>query len=239
MSSAMRSGEAVSAARSDIENSSTSPASRCRLGFAGRPLTRMSPCLALCATADREAPERTATRTSVRLPACSVVTTCNKAREQEQPDADGNARISNVEDVRPYPVKIDKVDHVSVVNAIDDIADGPPHDHSESNAHDQRSSGGVAEAEPKEHEHDDRHRDEQIRIIPEEPERSVDVSFVRPLQEVRYKIPAFAGQERLCDQDLRILIGPEHRNRDGRDGEDIGDVRDSVAGQTDRTIRRR
>src|SRR5215469_273158 len=123
MSSAIRSGSAVSGARCETENSSTSPASSCTLGFAGNPLTRTWPCLALCVAADREAPERAATRTSARSPACSAVTTCNKAREQKQPDADGNAGISDVENVRPNTIEIDEIDDVPVVNAIDDVSD--------------------------------------------------------------------------------------------------------------------
>src|SRR5579871_2767072 len=208
MSSAMRSGAAASAGRRAIENSSTSPVSSCRLGFAGDPLTRTSPRFALCAATDREAPERAATRTSVRSPACSAVTTCNKAREQKQPDADGNARVSDVEDVRPNAIEVDEVDHVSVVNAIDDIADRSAHDHSECDANRQRTYGGVTETEPKEHEHDDRHPDQQHGVVAEEPEGPVHVALVRPLQEVRYEVPAFAGQKPFRNQAFRVLIRP-------------------------------
>src|SRR5579863_10228533 len=103
-------------------NSRTSPSRSGRPAFPADPLTRTSPRASACATSPRERPESRATTTSVRCPASSAVTTCNKARKQQQSNPDGDARVGYVEDVWPDAVEVDKVDDVAVVHAIDDIA---------------------------------------------------------------------------------------------------------------------
>ena len=55
---------------------------------------------------------------------------------------------------------------------------------------------GLAEAEPEEHQHDQRHADQQDRVAAEEAERTVHVALVRPLQQVGDDDAALAGQKR-------------------------------------------
>src|SRR5579871_3271370 len=222
-SSGIASGVAISSRACGTTNSMTSPASTGWLGLTGAPLTRISPRRALRATSDRDAPQSAAISTSVRFPACSAVTTCNKAREQQQSHADRNARVAEVEDVGPDAVKVDEVDHVAEVEPVDDVADSAADDHAERDAYRPRPRGRIAEAEPEQHEHYDRHSDQHDGVVSEQAKRAVDVAFVGPAQEVRNDRAARreVGDAVRGDPAFGELVGPQYDDRDGRDDESV------------------
>src|SRR5665213_2259626 len=156
-------------------------------------------------------PDRRATTTSARLPASSGPTACDKARDDQETDAGRDAGVGGVEDVlpeevRPQSVAIDEVDDEPEVEAIGDVADRAADDHAEGDPHEERLVRAILERYPEDGEHDQRHDDEQERVVAEEAERAVRVLLVRPLEPTVDHHPALAGHQMLDDPRLRPLI---------------------------------
>src|ERR1700678_950791 len=162
------SGSAIGRAGSGTSYSSRSPSSSGRLDLMPAPFTVTSPRLIAAATAARGAPAKRATTTSAATPASSALPACCKRRDDQEANADRDARVRNVEDVRPNSVEVDEIDHVSVMYAIDDIGDRAAGNHAECDANRQRLGGCVAKTVPKQHEDDDRHRDQQHAVAAEQ-----------------------------------------------------------------------
>src|SRR5579864_4594840 len=154
------------------------------------PFTRKLPDAAACATSEREKPPRCATTRSARFPASSGSMArrnswIRKTREDQQDHTRSDARVGDVEDIRPDPVKIDEIDHVLIMNAIDDIADRAAENHTERDTDGERAARLIAKREPEDGEHNRRHGDQQRGRIAEEPERAVLVLLVGPAQQAR------------------------------------------------------
>src|SRR5579884_200043 len=172
---------------------------------------------------------------SARLPDSSGVTTSCKTCENEQNYADRDARIRDVEDVRPDAVKIDEIDDEAKMQPVDDVTDCAAQNHAERNTHEQRVTRLFAERKPKDEQHDKRHPDQQNRRGAEQTERAMLILLVRPAQQAWNDQAAFTRQKLREDQALRELI---ERNHDRRYDEQLRGIRASAAGQIDRTSRR-